>query len=475
MTIVNFSKVRVLVVGDVMLDRYWHGAVDRISPEAPVPIAKIIEQEERVGGAANVALNLATLDATVTLMGAIARDDMGAELAAKLKAAGIHSEFFYYDNAPTITKLRVVSRHQQLIRLDFEGEPPEFNREAMLDAYREALDHTDVVILSDYGKGILSEAAPFIAAAKEHRRPVLVDPKNPDFSAYSGATMITPNMKEFIAAVGPCLDEETLVKKAQELIHRCDLKALLITRSEKGMTLIADQLPEIHLPAKVQEVYDVTGAGDTVIAVMALAIGAGFGFEKAMHFANAAAGVVVGKFGAATASLPELQHMLDQEEEQQGGGILNESQLLLAVVKAKARGETVVMTNGCFDILHAGHVHYLKQARALGDRLIVAVNDDASVKKLKGPSRPINHLAQRMQVLSALESVDWVVPFSEDTPERLISEILPDILVKGGDYRPEEIAGGRQVMENGGRVEILDFVEGLSTTRTIHKMQGEEE
>ena len=467
----DFSAARVLVVGDLMLDRYWHGATSRISPEAPVPVVHVSETEERPGGAANVALNVTALGAQCVLLGVTGRDEAGARLRERVAAAGVETGFIELPDVPTVTKLRVISRHQQLIRLDFEDDLAAFDAEALLGRYREHLSTCGAVVLSDYGKGTLRDPRPFIQAARDAGVPVLVDPKHDDFSVYAGASLITPNLAEFERAAGPCPDETALVENARRLIEAHGLGALLVTRGEHGMTLVDAEGAVRHLPTEAREVYDVTGAGDTVIAGMAAGLAAGLSHEQAMALANLAAGVVVGKLGTATASVPEIRAALHGGEADRG--IVDEAQLLSLVGQARARGERIVMTNGCFDILHAGHVAYLAEARRLGDRLVVAVNDDASVRALKGPGRPVNSLERRMSVLAALAAVDWVVPFSEETPERLICAVRPDVLVKGGDYRPEEIAGGDCVRAAGGEVRVLEYVDGLSTTALIESLAGD--
>jgi D-beta-D-heptose 7-phosphate kinase/D-beta-D-heptose 1-phosphate adenosyltransferase len=322
-------------------------------------------------------------------------------------------------------------------------------------------------VLSDYGKGSLQAIDQLISLAKQHGKPIIIDPKGTDFERYRGATLLTPNMSEFEAVVGPCADDAEIETRGDALRQQLGLEALLITRSERGMTLIRDQLPPIHIPTRAQEVFDVTGAGDTVISTMA----AGQDMEAAMMLANLAAGVVVGKLGTATATVPELQRAM-REQDSVERGVVSEEHLLELIKEARAHNETVVMTNGCFDILHKGHVEYLQQARELGDRLIIAVNGDESVRQLKGEGRPINTLDDRMTILAALESVDWVVPFHEETPERLICRVLPDVMVKGGDYKVEQIAGGACVIEAGGKVIIMDFVDGHSTTKTIASIQS---
>jgi D-beta-D-heptose 7-phosphate kinase/D-beta-D-heptose 1-phosphate adenosyltransferase len=468
----DFSKTRLLVVGDVMLDRYWHGATSRISPEAPVPVVRVDAEEARPGGAGNVALNVAALGAEATLLGLTGDDDMARLLEQQLGKRGVRCRFDRLERFATITKLRVVSRHQQLIRLDFEDGFPGYDAGDLLADYARQVGQADVVVLSDYAKGTLREAPQFIAAARAAGRPVLVDPKGADFTRYRGATLLTPNLAELEAVVGRCPDEAAIVARGQGLMADCALEALLVTRGEHGMTLLARDRPPLHLPAQAREVYDITGAGDTVIAVLAAALAAGVPIESATALANTAAGIVVGKLGTACVTPAELHAVLG------GGGpaprgVLDEERLAGAIAAARARGETVVLTNGCFDILHAGHVAYLEEASRLGDRLVVAVNVDDTVRRLKGEGRPVNPLDSRLRVLAALACVDWVVPFSEDTPERLICRLRPDVLVKGGDHDPATIAGGDCVRAAGGQVRSLGYVEGVSTTRIIEILRGD--
>lgn len=469
MQIPVFSNANVAVVGDIMLDRYWLGPTSRISPEAPVPVVKIEGSEDRPGGAANVALNIAALGANVAVGGLCGKDEAAETLQTVLGSVGIECFFDQVDGQDTITKLRVLSRNQQLIRLDFEQSFQDFDKAKLLKLVSQQLESASALVLSDYAKGCLSEPQAFIEMARQKNIPVVVDPKGTEFSRYRGATLLTPNMSEFQGVVGVCSDEDIIVARAHELIEQLDLEALLVTRSEQGMTLIQKGQPELHLPAKAKEVYDVTGAGDTVVAAIAAALASGSSLPDACVLANAAAGVVVGKLGTSTVNVNELTQAVGKDTDV-GVGVMTEEQLKIAVNTAKMRGDKIVMTNGCFDILHAGHVSYLESAASLGDRLIVAVNSDESVKGLKGSGRPINNLERRMSVLSALASVDWVVPFGEDTPERLISEILPDLLVKGGDYKPEDIAGGKQVIANGGEVQVLNFEDGISTTNIIKEI-----
>jgi D-beta-D-heptose 7-phosphate kinase/D-beta-D-heptose 1-phosphate adenosyltransferase len=470
-----FSAAHVLVAGDVILDRYWHGVTHRISPEAPVPVVHVKDSEERPGGAANVALNIRSLGAAASIVGLVGKDVDGAALERMLTSGGTVSHLLSLPQVRTIVKLRVLSQHQQLIRLDFEDSRPEIDTQLLQNAFAVALKSAQVVVLSDYAKGALRGARDLIHIAREAGKPVVVDPKSNDFSCYAGATIVTPNMKEFETVVGACDNDEAMIKRrAQELCVKHGFEALLVTRSEHGMTLITRQGGFEQMPARALDVYDVTGAGDTVCGVLAASLAAGFDLIAATRLANAAAGVVVGKLGAASVTTDELEQAMQSAEVDVNNGVLELSRLQREVQMARKRGERIVMTNGCFDILHAGHVQYLRQARALGDRLIVAVNDDGSVRRLKGASRPINPLAARMEVLAALSSVDWVVPFAEDTPEQLIASIAPDVLVKGGDYTPDQIAGSRSVRDRGGEVVVLPMVQGCSTTRIIEATKSSE-
>ena len=468
----RFDKARVLVVGDVMLDRYWMGGTSRISPEAPVAVVKVQNTKDSPGGAGNVALNLAALGAAASLVGLVGNDSAARELENSLNAAGVLCDFHRVADKPTITKLRVISRHQQLIRLDFE-EPFEQESARHLTAkVRKLLKQADVLVLSDYNKGALAEVSALIREAKKQRKLVLVDPKGGDFSIYRGATLLKPNLHEFEAIVGICNHEDELVSKGQQLLRDLDLQALLITRGENGMSLIRQNEPEMHFPARARDVFDVTGAGDTVISVVAASLGAGLPLPESVALANIAAGLVVARLGTVAISGPELR----REVQRDGGsdrGVMSRDQLMLAVADARVQGETIVFTNGCFDIIHAGHVGYLKEAKKQGDRLIVAINDDASVTRLKGKGRPINAIDRRMAVVSGLESVDWVVSFGQDTPETLLRDLKPDLLIKGGDYGIDQVVGSDFVNSYGGEVRVLTFLDNCSTSAIVSKIQDD--
>ena len=465
-----FQHARLLVIGDVMLDRYWHGSASRVSPEAPVPVVQVTNREDRPGGAGNVALNIAALGSAVRLVGVVGDDETGLELLSRLKAAGVYCDFIQSEGKPTITKLRIISQHQQLIRLDFEKEFEASDIIGLQDKAKSLVDGSQVMVLSDYGKGALQDIIDLIDLGRSRNIPIIVDPKGSEFTKYRGATLITPNLSEFEAVVGGSDNEDELVNKGLRLVRELNLEAILITRGEHGMTLIRPDSPELHLPARAQEVFDVTGAGDTVISVLAASMAAGDGLADATALANLAAGLVVGKLGTAAISGPELRRAM-LSDQNSGRGVMTAEQLQIVVQDAKAHGEKIIFTNGCFDIIHAGHVGYLAEAKRLGDRLVVAINDDDSAHRLKGPGRPINPVERRMAVLAGLEAVDWVVSFSEDTPEPLLESLQPEVLVKGGDYSMDQVVGGSYVESYGGMVRVLEFLDNCSTSAIMEKMK----
>jgi D-beta-D-heptose 7-phosphate kinase/D-beta-D-heptose 1-phosphate adenosyltransferase len=466
----DMSSGNVTVIGDVMLDRFWSGGSRRISPEAPVPVVNVMSQEDRAGGAGNVAVNLAHLGIDVSLVGLCGEDDHARALRACVEATGVRWNVMPC-GGETIVKLRVLSRNQQLLRMDFESPLASYGNDLFVGYARQHLADADLVVFSDYAKGSLSMVDRLLEVCREMGKPTLVDPKGLDFERYRGATVLTPNLAELEAIVGPCNEETALLEKTETLRASLDVQAILVTRSEAGMTLIQAGSPPQHLAASAREVYDVTGAGDTVIAVMAGCLSAGLPLSESARFANQAAGIVVAKLGTASVTPAELRAIPTSESRPSNKtGVMSESDLLVEIEQAKLTGQRVVMTNGCFDILHPGHVSYLQQASAQGDLLVVAVNDDDSVRRLKGPSRPVNPTADRMAILAALACVEFVVPFSEDTPARLIEAVAPDVLVKGGDYKVEEIAGHESVLARGGRVITLDFVEGHSTSGMLARL-----
>lgn len=468
----DFSATRVVVVGDVMLDRYWHGVTSRISPEAPVPVVRVKSTEDRPGGAANVALNLAALGVRPILIGLTGDDESAHFLEHHLTTAGVECRFKRVSGVPTVTKMRATSRNQQLIRLDFEESFPSEAADAIVEMVAKAIDEISVVICSDYAKGCLRSISKIIHLARRADKRVLIDPKGVSFGKYAGASLITPNLAEFEGVVGNVRDTASMLSRGIELIKSLGLEALLVTRGEFGMVLLRESSPELDLPARAREVYDVTGAGDTVIAVLGAALAAGESLPIATALANLAGGCVVSKLGTAVVTPTELRRALSIERGS-NGGVVDHDELLIAVKDAWVRNERIVMTNGSFDILHSGHVEFLRAAKRLGDRLIVAVSDDESVRRLKGQGRPVNTLHRRMAVLAALESVDWVIPFSEDTPASLINRVKPDILVKGGDYKPEDIVGSESVWASGGQVRVLAYEKGVSTTALLNRIRAQ--
>jgi D-beta-D-heptose 7-phosphate kinase/D-beta-D-heptose 1-phosphate adenosyltransferase len=461
---------RVIVVGDIMLDRYVYGVTERISPEAPVPVIRVTGSEERPGGAANVARNIRSLGPAVQLVGITGADDAEVTLKRMLAGEGIECFFESLADLSTITKVRVMSQHQQLLRLDYEL--PHSRGTACASAVKGLLPGAACIVLSDYAKGALANAAEIIAAATAAGIVTLVDPKGADFSRYHGASLLTPNQREFEAVVGACGDDRELETRGLKLAKEIGLRALLITRGDRGMTLIETEPGGcLHVRAHSHEVYDVTGAGDTVIGVMAAGLASGYTMAQAVGFANVAAGMVVEKLGTASVSLDELNAELVPRTGA-AGRIIEPDAIAGVLGAARAGGERIVMTNGCFDLLHPGHVAYLERARRFGNRLLVAVNTDASVRRLKGPGRPVNPLAARMHVLAALACVDWVTWFSEDTPASLVERVRPEVLVKGGDYTEEQVAGAGTVRGYGGRVEILPYFSGHSTSAIMAAITG---
>jgi D-beta-D-heptose 7-phosphate kinase/D-beta-D-heptose 1-phosphate adenosyltransferase len=473
----GFGRLRVLVVGDVMLDRYILGDVDRISPEAPVPVLRHAQRYERAGGAANVAMNLAGLGCQTLLAGFWGEDAEKAELAEILAKAKVDISGLVTTALPTVSKTRIVGRGQQLLRLDIESQerPSAAEGETLKGRVMKLVGDVDAVVLSDYAKGVLTadlcEVA--IRAARAAGVPVLVDPKTPEFSKYSGATMVCPNLSELAVATGVSayeLDALLAAGEAQRTEH--ELKYLCVTMSEKGIRLLSDA-GEFHFAAKAREVFDVSGAGDTVIATLAASLAAKLEVKTAVELANLAASIVVGKVGTVPIAAHELVGVLTPSSGVRfAEKILDRELLLRRVAEWRAAGETIVFTNGCFDLLHVGHVTLLEDCHKFGSKLVLGLNSDASVCRLKGPTRPVVGERERAQVMAALAAVDAVVLFQEDTPLELIESVKPDVLVKGGDYAVETVVGHEMVIAAGGRVEIVPTVEGFSTTNIVKKLKG---
>ena len=476
----DFSALRILVLGDVMLDRFLYGAVERISPEAPVPVVRLARSLAMPGGAGNVARNLSALGGQAVLVGLVGQDPAAAEFRALLAAdPRITDATVASASRPTICKMRVIAGTQQVVRLDDEVSTSADAAEqaALLAAVEAALPGCAALILSDYAKGVLTPGLIAAAIAAAHRLgiPVLADPKSDDFAQYRGADCLTPNARELgRAARQPVGTEAEVAAAARKVMATAGLPALLCTRAEKGMTLVRADDGVDSVPAEAREVFDVSGAGDTVIAALALTHAAGHPLPEAMRIANAAAGIVVGKLGTATVSADELAHALRAGSGSTPGedALLDRDAAVRLVRDWQAHGLRVGFTNGCFDILHAGHVALLRAARRRCDRLVVALNTDASVARLKGPTRPINGLADRAAVISALAAVDAVVGFAEDTPLELIRVLLPDVLVKGADYSVETVVGADLVQAAGGEVVLIDLVPGRSTTGLVARLAG---
>lgn len=477
------KSVRVAVIGDLILDEYLDGIVNRISPEAPVPVHLVRKTSITAGGAANVARNIQLAGGQAMLVGVWGNDGAADQLQQVLKQDGIDIRGVFVDlDRPTVRKTRITANQQQLVRIDWEEVRaiPDWLQEKLYQ-FVEA-EPCDVMLLSDYGKGGLPQVflQKLIKLAKQRQIPVVIDPKGKDYAQYAGASLVTPNRKEACEALG--IDSNQVLPAQQlveQLAHKYSIENILVTLGAEGMLGLDGNLKETQfLPALAREVFDVSGAGDTVVSIMALGLGAKASLFDSMRLANAAAGRVVEKWGTQPILRHELLEALAKDVHRENFGFtpteskIVESHELQAIVGPVAkRRQKVVFTNGCFDLLHAGHVAYLEAARLLGHILVVAVNSDSSVRKLKGSSRPIVSAKQRMRLLAALSCVDFVVPFSEDTPARLIAEILPDILVKGADYEVHQIVGADSVLAHGGRVERIAFVEGLSTSDIVKRAQ----
>lgn len=465
------SAPKVLVVGDLMLDVYLWGKTERISPEAPVPVVEVHKESVVLGGAGNVISNLISLGASVSVASVIGNDESGGELAAMLKNAGVDTAALIRQNdRKTSRKTRLMATHQQVVRFDRESKEPIDHKsaEAVLKAALGALEKADICLLSDYGKGVLTGdlTRKLIAGAKKLNKPVLVDPKGRDYSKYSGATLVTPNRKEASEAVDrPLPTLEAVEAAGRELREKLNLTYAMITLSEAGMMVVGDKTT--HIAARAQEVFDVTGAGDTVLAAMGVALASGLEIEEAAHFANTAAAVVVGKLGSATVTLDEIVEYDQSLHLQESGEKLIALQSAAAKAeKLRKAGKKIVFTNGCFDLLHRGHVEYLKASRREGDALFVGLNSDASVRKLKGESRPIVTEADRAYLLGSLGFVDYVIIFDDDTPLELVKAIRPDVLTKGADYAGKTVVGS----DYAGRVVLVDLIEGRSTTNTVARI-----
>ena len=479
------SKPNILVVGDLMIDHYLWGDCDRISPEAPVQVVNVAKETAVLGGAGNVVNNLHALGASVSVASVIGEDTIGKELLLMLKSLGVKTEgLVTQEGRKTSKKSRVIASNQQILRYDNESKEDitAESVEKILSAIAKDLFLYDMIILSDYGKGVLTAdlCQQIISLASSQKKKVLVDPNGTDYIKYKGAHFLTPNKKEACEATGiNIIDDESLLRAGEWLRSECELELSMITLSEDGIAIFGEKSAsqtasaffdeKMHkVPTVAKEVFDVTGAGDTVIASLAFAISSGKDIISAAQFANAAAAVVVGKIGSATATMDEIEaYESTLHQSSSDMHIKSRDELGRSVTRARAKNQRIVFTNGCFDILHLGHVKYLEVAKSFGDILIVGLNADSSVRKLKGPERPINPEYDRAYLLAALEVVDYVVIFDEETPYDLIKMISPDVLVKGGDYEGKAVVG----TEFAGELKLVDFVDGKSTTKTIERIK----
>ena len=469
-------RPRIMVIGDLILDEYIWGSVSRISPEAPVPILETKSENLTLGGAANVANNLVAIGCEVHLVGAIGNDEKGDKLLSLIEEKKISSKgIFRFVYRPTTSKIRVIGHNQQILRIDKEDNRPitEETENKIIKFINKTLPDMDIVICSDYRKGILTEK---VFSATTHRasnskKRVLVDPKSSNFELYRGATIITPNQFEVEKAVPIKIqDKIDLDRAAEYLLNLTHAEVILITRGKDGMTLYPNKEKPIDIPTQAKEVFDVTGAGDTVVSILAMALAIGFNYQDSAWLSNMAASIVVGKIGTAVVTLPEIDEYLHEEMLRTSKAVLNLEELTKTVSLAKSIGKTVVFTNGCFDLIHGGHIEFLQKARAKGDLLVVGLNSDKSVKAIKGNGRPIKGEKERANIISALKSVDYITIFDETTPEKIISEIRPDILVKGDDYDVDEVVGREIVEGYGAKVELIPVVKGLSTTNIVTKI-----
>ncbi len=459
-----------------MLDEYLYGTIDRISPEAPVQVVNWREQRSGLGGAANVANNLAQLGCHVFLAGVVGSDATAEELLNTARAMGINTAGVVTDaDRPTTLKTRVIAHRQQVIRIDREGgsQISDGSAKVLLDRVRKYIPSVDGIILSDYAKGVLRSdfCASVIQAGSSNHKRVLVDPKGDDFRKYRGAFLLTPNKAELGRATQlPVRNEDEIRAAIACLFSQTECEAILVTRSEEGMSLYTRTGSETHIQTEARDVFDITGAGDTVISMIARVFFAGQDLETAARLANIAAGIKVGKFGAAAVSVEEISAAIRQRENEGTRKVVELSQAKQLVSLARSQGRKVVFTNGCFDLLHAGHVQLLQKAKALGQVLIVAINDDASVRQTKGNGRPLISAMDRARIIAALEAVDHVIIFSGLTPLHLIEELRPDVLVKGGNYNLEEVIGRKEVEKYGGRVVLIPTIDTQSSSRIIKEI-----
>ena len=472
----RMTTARVLVIGDLILDKYIWGRVGRISPEAPVPVVEVEREEVRLGGAGNVVNNLLSLGCQVSLASVVGADADGRELVSFLQQQGLDtSSVQEIKHRRTSCKTRILANYQQMLRVDRESVEPVSSAEQdeLFADVVSLLPDVHAVLISDYLKGALTPELlqRIIAVCRERQLPVIVDPKGNDFSRYRGATALTPNRREAEIATGISItDEDTLLTAGDRLLRQLQLDAVILTRSEEGISLFTAQGSIAHFPTEAREVFDVSGAGDTVVATIGAALAVGLSLADAVKLSNLAAGIVVGKLGTSTVTPAEIFNLVLRRSRLTESKILSARHLQAALEPLRSAGKQIVFTNGCFDLLHAGHVKYLQQARQLGDLLVLGLNSDASIRRLKGEKRPLLEETERAQILAALDCIDYLIIFDEDTPLDLLQLVRPDILVKGGDYSVDQVVGKDLVESYGGRVELIQFVEGKSTTNIVEKI-----
>jgi D-beta-D-heptose 7-phosphate kinase/D-beta-D-heptose 1-phosphate adenosyltransferase len=472
----SMPGTRIMVVGDLMLDNYIWGKTSRISPEAPVPVVEVKNDELRLGGAGNVVNNLLALGCAVSVASVIGADEDGQHLLTLLSSMDVAVDGIRQSTLRTTSrKTRVLASQQQVLRIDQESkyEITDEEKSGLFNYVQDQLPHIQAVLLSDYQKGVLTPELLqlIIGACRKQGIPVVVDPKGTDYSHYQGATLLTPNRQEAEAATGiRIIDPVSLQEAGTSLINKHAIDALILTRGEEGMSLFLQDGAVRHLPTEAREVFDVSGAGDTVAAMVGAALATGAGFEDAARMANLAAGIVVGKLGTSTVSPAEIRTEFERRNNSAAAKILPRRELASLLEPLRRSGKTIVFTNGCFDLLHAGHVKYLQQARALGDILVLGLNSDTSIRRLKGDKRPLLDESERAQILAALDCIDYLSIFEEDTPLELIKVLQPNVLAKGGDYEPEQVVGKDFVESYGGRLELIQFVGGKSTTSIIDKV-----
>lgn len=472
----TIDQLRLMVVGDLMLDEYLWGATERISPEAPVQVVDLRKQDLRLGGAGNVIANLRALGCDVLVASVIGEDDDGRMLLQQLKhlkadISGVH----HHKGRQTSRKTRILANNQQLLRIDRESrEAIDSQQELKLLTFiRSRVTSVDAILVSDYLKGVLTETLlrELIAIGKKYDIPIVIDPKGSDYTKYRGATVLTPNRKEAQTASGiKIADEESLLRAGKKLREDLEVDALVLTRSEQGMSLFLASGEVIYRPTQARDVFDVSGAGDTVLSNLGIGMAAGMSIPEAADLANIAAGIVVGKVGTSTVEVPEILEAVGRKHKDTDLKIKSPTLLADILSSEQLNGRRVVFTNGCFDLLHAGHVHYLERARRLGELLVVGLNSDASIRRIKGPKRPLILQEDRSHLLAALNCVDYIVLFDEDTPLRLIELLRPDVLVKGGDYTPDNVVGAELVKSYGGEVKIIRYMDDRSTTGIIERI-----